>query len=125
MGHVLAETRLRKRRNMVKVPYSKIASSFKYTHISISHPIDVYRPTNKYRRRGIHAKLSQMPEDQQPSWGWKWFCHKYGILSLGIGPEAWNPEEPDIDPVGAEDQLEWGYPFWSMERLVEWGKIRL
>jgi hypothetical protein len=83
--------------------------------------MDILRPTNNYQEEGVHAKLPEMPEDEQPSWGWKWFCRKYGIASLGIGPEAWGPQESNLLASGAEDELRWGYPFWDVGRLNRWG----
>lgn len=76
---------------------------------------------NPYPKEGIDAELSRIPEDERPSAGWMWFSNKYNVPSAGIGPERWFADESNMHAIGAEDELGWGYPFWDLERLSEWG----
>lgn len=83
-------------------------------------------PATKYANPDILKELLRMPVFEQPSRGWKWFCHKYEIDSLGIGSvelygDAWSSIYGHGSCVRRE--LAWGYPFWDKEKLEAWGLI--
>jgi hypothetical protein len=84
-------------------------------------PTVMVGPANPSQKEGIYAEWSRIPADEQPSAGWMWFSHKYNIPSGGIGPEEWFADESNMHAIGAENELSWGYPFWDIERLSEWG----
>ena len=79
-------------------------------------------PADKYQKQDILAQLSTMPESEQPSRGWKWFCDKYDIDSLGIGPTIWS-QWWNICERSHGYELRWGFPFWDREKLELWGLI--
>lgn len=92
----------------------------------LDHPYPSGRfvhPADKYAHPDILAQLPQMPESEQPSHGWKWFCHEHKVPTLGLGPWAWQKVRRYIcvDEKGRE--LMWGCPFWDKERLDRWGVI--
>lgn len=63
-------------------------------------------------------KLSHMPEPQQPSDGWKWFCQRYYIQSLEIGPDVYRGEAWfQVCQPGRANELALGFPFWDKEKL--------
>lgn len=113
--------KLKWRVDMIKLPYTDIDWPFKTIHRMISTPVEILCPTDNYQEENIHAKLLQLAAHEQPSWVEKWLHHKHGIDSLGIEPEAWGPEDSDLYASRAEDGLNWGHPFWDMERLSAWG----
>lgn len=79
-------------------------------------------PARKYQDPKILTQLPQMPASEQPSGGWKWFCEKYSIDSLGIGPYVGNTQAWDkMYDHSSADELRWGFPFWDNERLEMWG----
>jgi hypothetical protein len=92
-------------------------------------------PALKYENPDILAKLFQLPESEQPSRGWKWFCHKYDIESYGIRLERWVEGNSawDIRRHSIEYELGWGYPYWGYpywgypywdkEKVEKWGVI--
>ncbi len=87
-------------------------------------------PADKFEDSGIFDILSQIPEAEQPSRGWKWFCDEYHIPSLGIG-SYWKESSrngghlhPNNMPQFlAQRASTWGVPFWDEERLIEWDVI--
>lgn len=86
---------------------------------------DLLVPANKYEEPDILETLSKMPEAEQPSHGWKWFCHKYNIDSFGIGKDL----HLKYDGIRVRKQsrgheLGWGYPFWDKKKLEKWGVIK-
>lgn len=87
-------------------------------------------PASKYANPDILQDLTRLPASEQPSRGWKWFCHEYGIHSLGIVQSEtlddagiWSIMYNIILGPRAVRELNWGYPFWSKERLEMWGVI--
>ncbi|ERF77059.1 hypothetical protein EPUS_09082 [Endocarpon pusillum Z07020] len=88
------------------------------------YPLDHFvHPADKYAHPDILARLPQMPESEQPSHGWKWFCHEYKVPALGVGPWAWQTvgKYIAVDEKGRE--LMWGCPFWDKERLDRRGVV--
>lgn len=78
---------------------------------------------NPYRKVGIYAELSRIPEGERSSAGCMWFSQKCNIPSGGIGPEKWFADESNMHADGAENELSWDCPFWDMERVIEWGVV--
>lgn len=78
-------------------------------------------PANKYLGPDILTKLSLMPESEQPSHGWRWFCGKYNVETLGVGPpenvlDSWL----DLRDFCTERVLRWGFPLWDEEKVKQW-----
>jgi hypothetical protein len=68
----------------------------------------------------------ELPESDQPSRGWKWFCHKYEVGCLNSQTGAIEPSAPMLQGKqldGATYELSWGYPYWDKEKLERWGVI--
>ena len=87
-------------------------------------PQEIVPPARKYQDSKILTQLPQMPASEQPSGGWKWFCEKYSIDSLGIGPYMCNRQAWDnMYNHSSADELRWGFPFWDNERLEMWGIV--
>jgi hypothetical protein len=64
-----------------------------------------------------------MPESEQPNPAWEWFCHKYEIDSLDMGPEIWRGRAWSQVQRSGGCLLRWGFPFWDKEKLETWGVI--
>lgn len=110
-----------------RLELAKYAHAFRWTdnlhadmnwyRTGLRHPADIYEDQD------IIPNLSGLPEAEQPSGGWEWFCHKHHLGSLGIGGYFGNMGR--IMTGIAEDsngyELSWGYPFWDKEKLDKWG----
>jgi hypothetical protein len=82
-------------------------------------------PASKYQHPEILTQLSLMPESEQPSHGWKWFCERYDIDTLGIGPHVgrgwtWS----DIRDHSTDRVLRWGFPFWDEDKVEMGAALR-
>jgi hypothetical protein len=83
----------------------------------------VLHPAQKYQSANVLTKLSQVPELEQPSRGWKWFCHKYDIHSFGMGPDHSFMLEWEIICKHSDGrELGWGFPFWDKDKLEMLGQ---
>lgn len=81
-------------------------------------------PADKYQSPDALSHLSTMQESERPSRGWKWFCHRYDIDSLGIGPGVRSLEIGQrIMRQSSGQELGWGFPFWDGETLEAWKVI--
>ena len=112
-------------------PSSHTNTSFSDSHAILRHSKHLLYPADRYEQADIGTKLPKLSVVEQPTRGWKWFCHKYHIDQLGIGSywkeahDAFSEEQPLPTTIasGAERELKWGFPFWEAEKLKEWGVI--
>ncbi|KAF7510609.1 hypothetical protein GJ744_006221 [Endocarpon pusillum] len=122
LAKVLANGTFKRRQAAVdRYPHDQF-QPFAELHEYLSYQGGLIHPADKYEKQGILAQLSKIPESEQPSRGWEWFCDKYDIASLGIGPDisdAWD----DIRECAGRHELRWGFPFWDREKLESWGLI--
>jgi hypothetical protein len=153
LSRTLANNSLEGRHDATRDIYAReLNPTFEENHQYLPIPYDMIGPAaQKYGQNededaaygdpgvaDMHALLSPLPAHEQPSRGWKWFCHKYQIPALGIGWPGYAAEDehtsglepsqgqwrgPSMHMYGAGDELKWGYPFWDKERLEEWGII--
>lgn len=130
LAQFLAMRTLKERRDALKGIESDLGHSlFRRFDDSLGYPFCCHdaafvHPADKYRRPDILKELSGMPNSEQPSGGWKWFCDQYEIDFLGIGPDKWWGSTWDVErDHRAGHELRWGFPFWDKERLVAWEVI--
>jgi hypothetical protein len=85
--------------------------------------------------KNIQARLLQIIPDERPSAGWMWFALKHNFLSTNLEGSRYFNRIFDSDAISdgpaleiftpdAKHELLWGFPFWDVERLRDFGALR-
>lgn len=97
---------------------------FRLAYNSVSLPCLLVYPADTLEDERILNAVSSLPETEQPSEGWKWYCSLTDIPALGVGPDMWDVQGIRyLSLVEHPELLDLGYVFWDRKRLEEWNIV--
>jgi len=97
---------------------------FGLAYSSVYLPYSLVYPADTFEDERLLTALSSLPEAEQPSEGWKWYCSLHDIPAFGLGSDMWDVQDIRyLSVVDNYELLDWGYVFWDRKRLEEWNII--